>query len=173
MKVTALDIHGEYHEVTADEMVWRPSVYGIVIDDGKILLSPQHDMGYDLPGGGVEMHETFEDAVIREVKEETGMDVHPVSCVGCTDSFFVWEPGDAINRRVYHSVLVYYLCEKVGGELSVDGFDTREREYAKLAEWVQLSEVDTMQQASSVDFVPYIRKAMLANTDGSAKIYNT
>lgn len=166
MTITALDVFGNQHEVTTDEMVWRPSVYGIVIDDGKILLSPQHDIGYDLPGGGVELHETFEEAVTREVKEETGVDICAISCVGCTDSFFVWKPEDTAGRRVYHSVLVYYLCEKVGGELSTEGFDTHEREYAKLAKWVQLSEVDTMPQASSVDFVPYIRKAMqmTANT---------
>ena len=38
----AIDIDGHYHDVSADEVTWRPSVYGIVIEGGKILLSPQH-----------------------------------------------------------------------------------------------------------------------------------
>jgi 8-oxo-dGTP diphosphatase len=50
----------------------------IIIRNGKVLLIHRHKPGrdyYTLPGGGVELEETFEEATIREVKEETGLDV--------------------------------------------------------------------------------------------------
>lgn len=81
MTLIAQSLDGKEYEVGADELVWRPSVYGIVIDEGKILLSPQHGIGYDLPGGGMDFGESFEDNVIREVKEETGIEVEPIRLV--------------------------------------------------------------------------------------------
>lgn len=160
MKLTALDVYGKTYGIDSEEMSWRPSAYGIVIDDGKILLSPQHGIGYDLPGGGVEIHETFDEAVVREVKEETGIDVKPIAVVGCQDSFFVWKPNDIQKRNVQHSILVYILCEKTGGEISTDGFDVEEQDYAEAAEWVDLAQIDTLKQASSVEYVPYIKQAI-------------
>ena len=50
----------------------------IIIRDGKVLLFHRQKPGRDyyiLPGGGVELEESFEEACIREVKEETGLDV--------------------------------------------------------------------------------------------------
>jgi 8-oxo-dGTP pyrophosphatase MutT (NUDIX family) len=50
----------------------------IIIRNGKVLLFHRQKPGKDyyiLPGGGVELEESFEEACIREVKEETGLDV--------------------------------------------------------------------------------------------------
>jgi 8-oxo-dGTP diphosphatase len=50
----------------------------IIIRDGKLLLIHRQKPGKDfyvLPGGGVNLDESFEQACIREVKEETGLDV--------------------------------------------------------------------------------------------------
>jgi 8-oxo-dGTP diphosphatase len=50
----------------------------IIIRNGKLLLMQRHKPGrdyYTLPGGGVDLEETFEETCIREVKEETGLDV--------------------------------------------------------------------------------------------------
>jgi ADP-ribose pyrophosphatase YjhB (NUDIX family) len=50
----------------------------IIIRDGKLLLFHRQKPGRDyyiLPGGGVELEESFEEACVREVKEETGLDV--------------------------------------------------------------------------------------------------
>lgn len=156
MLIEAVDIHGNPHEVSIDEVVWRPSVYGIVIRDGKLLVSPQHGVGFDLPGGGVDLHESFEVALMREVKEETGVDVKPQRLITAADNFFIWEPGSPKKRKVYHSILCYYLCGYVGGELSIDGFDEQERTYAEIALWKPLDEVATMPIASSYDFRPII-----------------
>jgi len=56
----------------------------IIIRDGKLLLIQRHRPGRDfyvLPGGGVDLEESFEQACIREVKEETGLDVLAIRLV--------------------------------------------------------------------------------------------
>jgi len=54
------------------------SVAGIVIDDaGRVLVIQRRDNGHwEPPGGILELGEQFEDGVHREVREETGLDVH-------------------------------------------------------------------------------------------------
>ena len=50
----------------------------IILRNGKLLLLHRQKPGRDyyiLPGGGVELDESFEEACIREVKEETGLDI--------------------------------------------------------------------------------------------------
>ena len=54
----------------------RPSVRGIILKEGKIALV--HSLKYDyykFPGGGCKKNEKHEETLIREVKEETGIDV--------------------------------------------------------------------------------------------------
>ena len=56
----------------------------IIIRDGKVLLFHRHKPGrdyYTLPGGGVEFDESFEEACIREVREETGLKVRALELV--------------------------------------------------------------------------------------------
>lgn len=55
----------------------------VVIDNQKkILLKKDPNRGWELPGGIVENGETIKEAVIREVKEETGIDIEIVSFCG-------------------------------------------------------------------------------------------
>jgi len=62
----------------------RNRAAAIILRDGKLLLIHRQKPGRDyyiLPGGGVELDESFEEACIREVKEETGLDVLGVQLV--------------------------------------------------------------------------------------------
>jgi 8-oxo-dGTP diphosphatase len=70
----------------------------IILRNGKLLLLHRQKPGRDyyiLPGGGVELDESFEEACIREVKEETGLDVLGLQLVynyhfrGSEDVYFV------------------------------------------------------------------------------------
>jgi 8-oxo-dGTP diphosphatase len=153
--VNCVDINGNNYEIAVGDLAWRPSAYGIVIKDGAVLLSKQFGK-YDLPGGGVDLGEDLKDGVIREVKEETGIDVINPSIIGVENSFF---HASHSNGKSYHSILIYYSCKYNGGALSTDGFDTHEKEYAEMAEWIKLESVDSIEIASSVDFRPYIKKA--------------
>lgn len=147
-EITAFDIDGKSYQIAADELSWRPSAYGVVIRDDQVLLSPQFH-GYDLPGGGVDLGETLEEAVIREVKEETGIIVTNPKILHATTSFFKQNHKDG---SVVESIMMYYLCEMTGGELSIDGFDEHEKAYAQMPEWYPISDLGNISVASSFDW---------------------
>ncbi|HET6924208.1 MAG TPA: NUDIX domain-containing protein [Candidatus Saccharimonadales bacterium] len=155
--VICKDVHGKEYEVQVSQLRWRPSAYGIVIRAGKILLSKQFD-SYDLPGGGVELGETPEEAVVREVKEETGMEVRSRELLTTRTSFFTWPDPEAPEHN--EALMFYYACELVGGELSMDGFDEDEKIYADMPEWVPLEKLDSFKPASTVDWRPIVRQAI-------------
>ena len=66
-----------------------------------------------IPGGVVELGETAEEAVVREVEEETGIRVKPLRVLNVLDSI-VRDDEDGIR---FHYVLIEFLCEPIGGEL--------------------------------------------------------
>lgn len=144
--VTCEDIEGNKFEVKISDLIFRPAVYGIIIKDKKILLSKQWD-GYDFPGGGIELGEDTQDALVREVKEETGMDVKPLKIQYCSNSFFKLP----FKGNFVHSIHMYYQCEVTGGELSMEFFDENEVRYADHPEWVDLDQVPKIKIYSSVD----------------------
>jgi len=69
---------------------------------------------WSLPGGAVDVGETLEACVIRELHEETGLEVE----VGQVIEVFDRIMHDAAGRVQYHYVLVDYVCRPVGGTLA-------------------------------------------------------
>jgi ADP-ribose pyrophosphatase YjhB (NUDIX family) len=83
---------------------------------GVVLIKRRFDPlagQWSLPGGAVDLGETLEAAIAREVVEETGLVVDVGSIVDVLDRIF--HDGDARVR--YHFVLIDYLCRAVGGRL--------------------------------------------------------
>src|SRR5271156_3609516 len=75
------------------------AVSAAIFRTGKVLIvrrarPPAHGI-YTLPGGGVDLGETLEEAVIREVREETALDVEPVALAGYRQAI-----GRATSGRV-------------------------------------------------------------------------
>ena len=92
-------------------------VGAVVVTGGKVVLirrgvEPMKGH-WSLPGGGVEVGETLEACVAREMQEEIGIDVE----VGPVIEVFDRIMKDAENRVEYHYVLVDYLCWPIAGEL--------------------------------------------------------
>ncbi len=84
-------------------------------NDHVLLVKRGHNPGkgeWSIPGGMVEVGETLADAIKREVKEETGLDVNPVKLVKTLERIFHDEEG----RVQYHYVLCDFLCEIVSGD---------------------------------------------------------
>lgn len=91
-------------------------VGAVVIDAGRVVLirrgkEPLRGR-WVVPGGTVELGETLEQAVIRELKEETGLDVQPRELVTVFDR--IARQGADVT---YHYVIVDFLCERTGGIL--------------------------------------------------------
>jgi 8-oxo-dGTP diphosphatase len=91
-------------------------VGGVVIRDGRVLLirrgGPPLEGEWSLPGGMLELSETLEEGVLRELHEETGMQVRVVGLVEVFERII----RDDNDRTKYHFVIADYLCEAVSGE---------------------------------------------------------
>ena len=84
---------------------------------------------------------------MREVKEETGYLVQPIELLNIYTSFF----HHTKENKDYQSYLIYYLVKIVDGEISNEGFDEDEKEYAKTAKWINMEELKNMRFASSIN----------------------
>jgi ADP-ribose pyrophosphatase YjhB (NUDIX family) len=155
-EVICTDINGKEYKVPVSKLAFRPSVYGVIIENEKVLLSKQWD-GYDFPGGGMDLGETIEESLKREIKEETGLEVKVGKVVACENSFFKLPHRE---DKFVHSILIYYLCERTGGELSTANFDEHEKEYADMPEWIDINDVKKIKFYNSVGSVKIIKEAI-------------
>jgi 8-oxo-dGTP diphosphatase len=102
-------------------------VGAVVVDSGRVLIvKRKYDPlagQWSIPGGGVEVGETLEECVAREILEETGLTIAVGPVIEVLDRI----TRDDDGRVRYHFVLVDYLCWPVGGELraSSDVADVR------------------------------------------------
>jgi ADP-ribose pyrophosphatase YjhB (NUDIX family) len=149
----ATDIYGKEHDVSPDTITWRPSVYAIIIQDDKILLSPQFG-GYVLPGGGVELEETLENALVRELREETGLDCKPLRQIDFCEIFFILPD---IKKEVVHSLCYFYEAQVVGGAITTEFLEADEMLSTKRAEWISIGSLDKLLWVGSIDFLAIIR----------------
>jgi len=109
-------------------------VGGVILDGERVVLirrrSPPLAGEWSLPGGIVEVGETLEACVARELLEETGLHVD----VGSVIEVFDRITHDAAGRVEYHYVLVDYLCRATAGALR-GGSDV------DAAKWVSMSDL--------------------------------
>ena len=113
-------------------------VGAVIVDDaGRVLLvkrrfEPMAGQ-WSLPGGAVDVGETLQACVVREMLEETGLEVE----VGPVIEVFDRIMHDVDGRVQYHYVLVDYVCRPIGGTLTAasDVADVAWVEASALAEF--------------------------------------
>lgn len=109
----------------------------LVIKDGKMLMilrndpqRPEYHKRWEFPGGGVEFKEQIIENVIRETKEETGLEVEPLKSL--QHIAVEWQEFPTFAYQVY---LIPHVCKIVGGSLA-----PRDQEVLD-ARWFELDEV--------------------------------
>ena len=100
-------------------MVIRPGVSAVILGPAGVLLQQRDDNGlWGLPGGSVEPGESVTEAVVREVREEIGLDVEPLRLIGVYSApehhqIVTYPDGSAI-----HYISSCFECRITGGEIA-------------------------------------------------------
>lgn len=103
----------------------------VVIKDGRLLcMRDEVAPYYYLLGGRVEIFETAEQAVLREILEECGTYATIIRPLWLAQSFFV----EALKRQKYHEICIYYLIN--GVDFPSDNFYRKEGKHDFSFEWV-------------------------------------
>ena len=135
----------------------RVSARGIIINNDKILLNEfGGGLYYNIPGGGVEPGETVKDAVVREVFEESGLEV----TVGEMVFALEYEPKKCnflYGDRPHISLV--FRCYLKGGDTirqpSVPDRNPDNPEITSKARWVSISEL------KDINYLPYIHGQLM------------
>lgn len=93
-------------KIINDELKFKFRVSAIFINDNQFLVNKYGEESYCLPGGYVEIGEDSEKAVIRELKEETGLDFEIIKFGGITENFFT-----NIRNQKTHGIDFYYFVK--------------------------------------------------------------
>jgi 8-oxo-dGTP diphosphatase len=134
-------------------------VGGVVIENGRALLIRRGSeplLGqWSIPGGTLELGESLEHGVVRELKEETGLTVRIVEMIEVFDRIYE-DQVDAVGGEApessgaaakkkgprYHYVIIDYLCQRIDGEAKA-GSDVTDVAYATEDEFVKYGLTET------------------------------
>ncbi len=107
-------------------MKYEKSCGAVVFDNDKVLLVKHRAGHVDFPKGHVEKNETEEETAIREVKEETNIDI---VIKGCRNTV-CYSPKVGVEKEV-----VFFAADKIGGEIFPQFEEVSE------VKWIPLSDV--------------------------------
>ena len=138
-----------------DNFDFKFRVSGIFIKDNKILLVDMDDNGFlCLPGGHVELGERTEQALIRELLEETKKKIKIKKYLGVMENYFVNKYSIKI-----HEICFYYLIDFVEN-IKLDDFTVFEDDNAKTKleyHFIDIKDID------KYDIRPSILKEIVKN----------
>ena len=148
MKMKTIEIVGENYFGNWNKT--RTACRGIVIDGKRILLSYETKTNqWMIPGGGLESNESDEECCIREIAEETGVQVETSDCLLEIDEYYAnWK---WVNR--------YFIC-KATGTTQIKQTE-REIQVGMEPRWLDISEIkDIFSQHNSYKGVDEMRRGM-------------
>lgn len=134
--ITCESIYGNTVLLPREKLVFRASVYAVTLWEGKVLVLRSRSVGkYCFPGGGIDLGERIEDALRREVKEETGIEIKVERFLHFKEHFFYYDPLD----EAFHSFMVFYRCRpRTLALVTDDAVDDGEVEKPR---WMDLKEL--------------------------------
>ncbi len=137
-KITCEDIKGQKYSFDETEFIKNTRAYGVYIKDNKILLikDPQ-GASLELPGGGLEEGESFQEGLKREFFEETGLKIAPnPKFITNFQSYFY----NMFKKQPWDSDRRFYLVNVHSGTLLEQG-NGHDAEFAK---FFPLSDLDKL-----------------------------
>lgn len=129
----------KFPEVAVGALIFNPT--------GKLFLVKSHKWHnkYVVPGGHVELGETVETALKREIKEETGLGIHDIEFIGFQEHVF-----DNTFWKKKHFIFLDFACKTNASENSEITLNHESQEHI----WVSVDE------ALKMDVEPYTRKTI-------------
>lgn len=100
---------------------------------------------WSIPGGTLELGESLQEGVVRELCEETGLEVRVLELIEVFDRLYFDEGMDATadkRRPRFHFVIVDYLCERIGGNARA-GSDVTDVAFAREDQLAQFHLTET------------------------------
>lgn len=101
-----------------EEGIFNYRVCAIIMHENKLLAMRDEQASYFyLPGGRVKLHETAEQAILREIKEELQVNAEIIRPLWFNENFFT----QVVNEERYHEVCLYFLLDISKTELLEKG----------------------------------------------------
>lgn len=116
-------------------------VCGMILHEGKILaMRDERSPYYYLPGGRVQLGETAEEAVVREMKEELGIQAEIDRPLWLNQGFF----HEVVDGLDYHELCVYFLMDVSKTDLLSRGerFTAMEEGKVHVFEWLEFERLE-------------------------------
>lgn len=124
-----------------EEGIFSIRVRALIICGNKLLaMHDERSPYYYLPGGKVEINETAEEAVLREIKEELEIDAEVIRPVYLAQNFYT----DDLDEKKYHEIALYYLLDVSKTELPTRGdkFVIHEGKHTLTFEWLNIDSLE-------------------------------
>ncbi len=126
-----------------------PAVGAIALSEGRVLLiqrgTPPAQGKWTLPGGAIEVGESPEDALIREIQEECQLEIRPTRVVEIVNKVIRDDEG----KVLYHYLIIDYLVECRDSRPCHD-FAVQPTSDAANARWVRLEELGNYELTEGV-----------------------
>jgi 8-oxo-dGTP diphosphatase len=127
----------------------RLAAYARIVDEGgQVLLTwfvgnENNPACWSMPGGGVDFDESVQDAVVREVFEETG---YTVDLGDLINVHHFTNPSPGRDRRPFKSVRILFTATVTGGSLGT----TEVGGSTEYAQWIPLAEVPSLESRADI-----------------------